>query len=208
MTENSLPFMKLMILNFCGHLSNKPFNFQSNYLLLHKPKGFKGPTWFNSEICHNLHQLRSLRKKLKRSNSPIISEKVTSAELSLQKQIIKAKSRYESNLVTNFALSNNSKIYSYIKSFSKHSDFPPTISFDSVQATNSADRAAVFNQFFHSKFNNKSPAPSTKDLYVTEEQLCTMHFLKWKFMKPYFQSILPKPLELMAFNQLYGGSQP
>ena len=90
--------------------------------------------------------------------------------------MIEAKSRYESNLVTNFALSNNSKIYSYIKSFSKHSDLPPTISFDSVQATNSADKAAVFNRFFHSIFNNKSPAPSTKDLYVPEEQLCTITF--------------------------------
>ena len=70
-------------------------------------------------------------------------------------------------------MSNNSKIYSYIKSFSKHSDLPPTISFDSVQATNSADKAAVFNRFFDSIFNNKSP---TKDLYVPEEQLCTIAF--------------------------------
>ena len=81
------------------------------------------------------------------------------------------------------------------------------MSFDSVQATNSADKAAVFNRFFHSIFNNKSPAPSTKDLYVPENNFVLLHFLKWKFRKPYLQSILPKPLELMAFHQKYGGSQ-
>ena len=127
----SLPFMKLMILNFCGHLSNKLFIVQSNYLPLHNPKASRVlyGLILKSAPTYNVHQLCSLKKKLKRSNSPIISEKVTSAELTLQKQMIEPKSRYESNLVTNFALSNNSKIYSYIKSFSKYSDLCPLIQF-------------------------------------------------------------------------------
>ena len=44
----------------------------------------------------------------------------------MQAQMIEAKSKYESKLVNDFAFSNNSKIHSYLKSFSKNNDLPPS----------------------------------------------------------------------------------
>ena len=89
--------------------------------------------------------------------------------------------RYESNLVTNFALSNNSKIYSYIKSFSKYSDLPPLIQFKVL--------ILLIKQLY---LIISSTLYSTISLQLLLLRTCMclknnfvhvlLHFLKWKFI--------------------------
>ena len=96
-----------------------------------KYKPYKSPVWFNTDIRHKLHILHSLRKKQKRTNSTISSERVASAELSMEAQMTEPKSKDESKLVNDLAFSNSGNIYSYLKSFSKNYDFPPPLSLES-----------------------------------------------------------------------------
>ena len=63
----------------------------------------------------------------------------------MQAQMTEAKSKYESKLVNDFAFSNNSKIYSYLKSSSKNDDFPPMLSLESEYAGTSPSKDALFN---------------------------------------------------------------
>ena len=72
-----------------------------------------------------------------------------------------AKVRFETSLVNNFAFSNDSTIYKYIKSLSGQDKIPPTVFHNSVTAsipTDTAsiptDKATLFNKYFHSVFNS------------------------------------------------------
>ena len=84
-----------------------------------KNKSRSCPIWFNSSIRHQLNCIHSLRKCCKRNPSPDNILQLSSAELQLHNNIIKARSNFESDLVTNFAFSNDPKIYRYMRSFSK-----------------------------------------------------------------------------------------
>ena len=141
-----------------------------------RPTHTKGPAWFNSDIRHSLNKLHSLRKRFKRPNLPSTCNKLSVAEASLQSKMLDARSKYESTLVSDFACSKNSKIYSYIKSFSKHMDLPPTVFLESAQAATPAGKAALFNDFFHSVFNTKSPLPSITNLHLPDKLLCSITF--------------------------------
>ena len=148
----------------------------SMFALLKRVKPNKSLMWFNSEIRHDVHKLHSLRKKQKRPNSTIISDRVASAELSLQEQMVEANSRYESKLVNDVAFSNNSRIYSYLRSFSKNDDFPPVLFLESESAATSYNKAALFNKFCHSVFSNKSPLPPVQGLNLPNKLLCSIAF--------------------------------
>ena len=79
------------------------------------------PAWFNSGIRHKINQLNTLRRK--KSSSSCLS-KISVLEAQLRDNIISAKSQYESELVLNFSYSDSSKVFKYIKSFSKQSILP------------------------------------------------------------------------------------
>ena len=87
-----------------------------------------------------------------------------------------AKSKYESKLVNDLALSNNSKIYSYLRSFSKNDDLPPMLHLKSESASTSPSKAALFNKFFHSVFNKKLALPSVQSLNLPDKLLCFIAF--------------------------------
>ena len=111
------------------------------------------PRWFNSTIRHHLNKLRSLRKKCRRNPSFNNTSKLSSVELQFQTEILEARCTYESNLVTNFARSNDSKIYSYIRSLTRHNSLPSVVQHGSVTASTASEKAELLNQFFHSVFN-------------------------------------------------------
>ena len=90
--------------------------------------------------------------------------------------MLDVRSKYQSTLVSDFAHSKNSKIYSYIKSSSKHMDLPPTVFLESAQAATPAGKVALFNDFFHLVFNMKSPLPSITNLHLPDKLLCSITF--------------------------------
>ena len=51
------------------------------------------------------------------------------AEDNLQKSIKQANTNFESHLINNFAFNNDSKIYQYVRSFSKLVSIPPIVFF-------------------------------------------------------------------------------
>ena len=135
--------------------------------------------WFNSDIRHKLHKLHSLRKKQKRPNSAISSDRVASAELSMQAQMTEAKSEYETKLVNEFTISNNSKIYSYLRSFSKNDDLPLTLFLKSESAATSPSKAALFNKFFHSVFSKKLSRTSVCSLNLPISCSALLLLMNW-----------------------------
>lgn len=79
-----------------------------------------------------------------------------SAKSLLQTEISNARVNYESSLVSNFALSKDSKIFSYIRSFTTNNGIPPAMSYQSSTITSDVNKANAFDQFFHSVFNSSS----------------------------------------------------
>lgn len=86
------------------------------------------PKWFTPEICHNINKLRSLRRKLRMNPTENRRESEVFLSSNLEMLIQNAKISWESKLVTDFANSNNQKIYSHIKSLSSHASLPLTMS--------------------------------------------------------------------------------
>ena len=74
--------------------------------------------WFDSNIRLQLHKLRSLRKLCQANPSPDRLHRLSFAEEKIRCDISNAKSTYESQLVSNFAFHNDSKIYRHIKRLS------------------------------------------------------------------------------------------
>ena len=124
-----------------------------------KNKSRQCPVWFNSSIRHQLNRIHSLRKRCKRNPTPDNFLHLSSAELQLHNNILEARSNFESDLVTNFAFSNDPKIYQYMRSFSRQSDLPGVMHLGSRSATSGADKAELFNCFFQSVFNVTANTP-------------------------------------------------
>jgi len=71
----------------------------------------KQPIWFNSDIRHHANCLRTLEREL--NEHPTLSNKLKYENSSnfLQDKISSAKANYESNLISTFTTTNNSKVY-------------------------------------------------------------------------------------------------
>ena len=130
---------------------------------------YKFPKWFNGEIIHKVHKVRSLRKKWRLLSSVKNTITLKEAESNLHHNICEAKSDFESSLVQDFAYKHNNRIHSYIRSFMKHSSLPTAMYHDSEVESTSSGKASIFNSFFHSAFNNDTnedpllPAASIDD---------------------------------------------
>ena len=132
------------------------------------------PKWFNGEIIHRIHKVRSLRKKHRMSPSVRNALFLKNAESNLLSNISEAKSEFESRLVQDFAFKRNNNIHNYIRSFTKQSSLPSVMYFDSQKESTSSGKATIFNVFFYSVFNCDAdpilPDPSdshVNDLFVT-----------------------------------------
>ena len=120
------------------------------------------------------HILRSLRKKCKRNPSNNNISRLNSAQVQLEDEIRQACCTYESNLVKNYAHSNDSKIYSYLKSLSRSNSLPSTMQHGSVTATTQSDKAELFNQFFHSVFTTSYEHCSQDRSSFPNSSLCSI----------------------------------
>ena len=118
-----------------------------------KVRSSHNPVWFTPTIRHHLHIIHSLRKTCRKRPTPSNNSKLASAESRLQTLMTQAKSDFENHLITSFAHNNSNKIYSYIRSLSRHSSFPPVMYLDSTSASVDLEKAELFNQFFHSVFS-------------------------------------------------------
>ena len=126
------------------------------------------PPWFNSDIRHNIKQLRTLRCRYKQNPTHHISCTINSLELTLQNKINAAK---QYNFINSHATTNNNKIFKYLKSIRKSNNVPSVIQFESSTANTDCAKANLFNRYFHSVFHNPSPFPDINDLLSIQDSL-------------------------------------
>ena len=117
------------------------------------------PKWFDGAIRHNLNKIRSLRKKVRSKPSPDTESFLQRSELSLQEEIVAARSQFEASLVNQFAFHNDAKIFRYINSFHIQHSLPTIMNYGSVTASTDWSKAALFNEYFHSVFTSNSDPP-------------------------------------------------
>ncbi len=143
---------------------------------LHAPKvklrpRMNSPCWWNADVRHQLHKVKTLRKKS--SKSAATQTKLKLEEKCLLDKMSDAKCSYESRLVEDYAFKRNSKIYKYIKRIMKSDHLPKVMHFNDKSALSDSDKAHLFNVFFESVYskplpnitrNHANPMQSTLDL--------------------------------------------
>ena len=98
-------------------------------LFLHKVKlcSHQFPKWFTPDIRHHLNCLCTLRRKCRSHPTAHNLSKLLRLESNLDGNISSAKSRYETDLILDFANSNCNNIFKYIRSISVHNSIPPSV---------------------------------------------------------------------------------
>ena len=132
------------------------------------------PKWFHSDLRHQLHKTRTLRRRCRHKPTPSRLSQLSSAEIDLQSAIAKARIDYESNLVSRFASLRDPKIFRYIRSLSGQGNLPPVLSLGSQEASTAREKASLFNQYFHSVFSPHSQFPYPSDFPFPEKALCSL----------------------------------
>ena len=112
--------------------------------------------WFTPDIRHHLNCLRTLRRKCTTHPTAHNLSKLLLLESNLDGDISSAKSRYETDLILDFANSNCNKIFKNIRGISGHSSIPPSVKLYSAFATSDLDKASLFNKYFYSIFTASS----------------------------------------------------
>ena len=111
-------------------------------------KSHSQPVWFHHDIRHQLNKIHSLGKLCKRSPMTNNRGHLSATEYQFQCDIRKAKANYEDHLVSNFAFSNDSKIYQYIRNLSGKDKLPKVMFWNSFSAVTAVEKANLFNEFF------------------------------------------------------------
>ena len=106
-----------------------------------------------------------------RNPSPHNASILSAAESTLHTDISTARVAFESSLVDAFAYSKDSKIYDYIRSFSKSGGIPSVLQYQSQTLTGKAN---VFNDFFHFVFNSSCTDVALTDLPFPATSLCSI----------------------------------
>ena len=117
------------------------------------------PKWFNATLRHHIKCVRTLRKKYLWSPSENNQMRLQTAESNLSNKFIQTKLCYESSLINNFACTNDSKIYQYIRSLTNSNLIPTTVYLDSLTAQDVFDKAlqSIFSLCFHHQSYWSSP---------------------------------------------------
>ena len=121
-----------------------------------KIKSCKSPKWFNGTIRHKLNCIHHLRRKAKRNTSSSTLKRLKQAEIDLNDAMLETKSKYELNLIKEFAFSKNHKIYEYIKSLRQENSLPSLMSDGSTTVSEDYEKANLFNKYFFSVFTSSS----------------------------------------------------
>ena len=140
------------------------------------------PNWFDSQLHHSLKCLCTLQCKYNKFPTPSNFERLTKAQDSFQAASIAAISSYEQSLIHNYATTKDSKIFRYIKEFTKSHVLPPQLHTDSATAVSDFDKAELFNEYFQSVFTHSNftlpvisdlPIPSNHQdsICITEQEV-------------------------------------
>ena len=108
------------------------------------------PKWFTPNIRHSINKLRHRRRKFSKRPSVSAQDAIIREENRIKACIENARADWERKLVEDFASSNNYKIYSHIRSLSRHTSFPNPMTLGSDVAMCPETKAELFNRFFHS----------------------------------------------------------
>ena len=148
-----------------------------------KPKKHS-PCWFNSSIRHQINRVRTARKKTNAKPTVVNKLKLEDAECCLCDMMSAAKSSYESQLVNEFAFSNNNKIYKYINSIMKSENIPDIMHLNGQSASTDTNKATLFNTFFKSVYfkasessipisSHSTSQPSLEFINITDLEVYT-----------------------------------
>ena len=89
---------------------------------------------------------------------------------------------FETQMIKSFDRNNASTLYSYINRITGHNSSPTSVMYGSSTATSDADKASLFNLYFHSVFCHSSyllpslsdipnPPNTCSDIVITEEEV-------------------------------------
>ena len=130
------------------------------------------PVWFTSHLRHSLKCLRTLQRKCNKHPTPSNLEHLIKAQESFHASHAAAKSEYEQNLVHNFVINKDPKIFQYIRDFTKTWVFPPQLCDGSTTADTDDSKAELFNKYFYSVFTRSDfHVPNPDDLPLPENSL-------------------------------------
>ena len=107
----------------------------------------KYPRWFTSSIIHQIHCVRTLRKRCRHTCSQSLLEQFHTHSNKLHSDIQSSKHDFEHNLILSL---NPKTIFNYISDLRSNKHTIPHL--NDCSATIDAEKAQLFNQFFYSVF--------------------------------------------------------
>ena len=130
-----------------------------------RPTTCKSPKWFTPDIKHQINQIRSLRRRIKKNPVPSRLSKLTRMETKLNHTIHSAKLSYETNLACSNSPQSKKLLYNYLNDLSKHNTTPQTIFHNDIPTSCPSSKAEVFNNYFNSVFTRSNyTLPGMEDL--------------------------------------------
>ena len=102
------------------------------------------------------NKLLKINRKRHKQKLPL-SQCVQELELSLQMEMITAKSNFESKIVQDFAPTNSSMIYNYLQSVSKSKGIPSCLRLNSDYVTTDKEKTRVIKSLFPFDIHKKFP---------------------------------------------------
>ncbi|XP_011408123.1 PREDICTED: uncharacterized protein LOC105315248, partial [Amphimedon queenslandica] len=132
------------------------------------------PPWFTPSVRNLLNKVHFLRRRCRLRPSPTATSLLSQAEPAINKEIADARVAYESTLVEAFAFSKDSAIYRYIRSFSKCNGIPTVLQHQSELLSTAVDKAAAFNNYFHSVFNSSNTDIDVSNLPFPDKSICSI----------------------------------
>jgi len=115
------------------------------------------PNWFTPQLRHLHKCLHTLQRK---SNKHPTSTNLLCLSKAQESACIAAKCSFEHSLIQNLATKNDSKIFCYIKEFTRSHVLPSQLNDDSSTAYTEYDKAELLNQYFYSVFTQSNSDPS------------------------------------------------
>ena len=106
---------------------------------------YQRPKWFSPALKHQSNCLRSLKKRLRGNTSPVTVDHIQAAADSFQSNLSVAKTEYESRLIENFAVSNDSKLFQYLRSLTSSDSIPQRVRPYQLDYVSRNRRVFIFN---------------------------------------------------------------
>ena len=132
--------------------------------------------WLNSSLRKLIHKKRRLWKKAKSSGDTNHWSAYKRFNNKVKDSLRKAYHSYDNQLTESLS-SNPKKFWSFVKSRTGTSSVPSCIEYNGIKAYCPADKAEIFNKFFHSVFSRPvdefSPPSNMSSSHVISDLICT-----------------------------------